>query len=294
MLYLGVTGLKPAPADLRAGFAYFLQQEGAVEGITLFHDYERLAPGHFPGEGTFFCYCRKGELAFSYLSGEGRFSAGDVLILKNQKRNVAFTRVSGDFEMVAVFIGNPLIPRLGIGKYATDARRKATLFLNPVIRMSEERSREVERSFENLARRLAATKTFLYEESVSLAVSRLVLDISEGQLENYLAQTASNSNMEIFYRFIKLLEEGHYKEHRDVSWYAGQLCVSPKHLSYCANAAGGRSAQYWIDSLCINNLTIALRERPVREVCAEYHFSSLSYLSRYVKRLTGLSPREIR
>jgi AraC-like DNA-binding protein len=79
-----------------------------------------------------------------------------------------------------------------------------------------------------------------------------------------------------------------------VSWYAGQLCVSPKHLSYCANAAGGRSAEYWIDNICIHNLVRDIRERPVREVCADYHFSSLSYMSRYVKRLTGLSPREIR
>ena len=253
-----------------------------------------MAPGQFPGDGTFFCYCRKGELTFTYLNVQGRFSAGDTLVLKNSQRSVSFTGASEDFSMVGVFVPDPLVPRLGIGRYATDARRKATLFLNPVIRMSEERSREVERSFENLRRRLAATDTFLYEEAVSLAVSRLVLDMSEGQLENYLAQKATNANMEIFYRFIRLLEEGSYKSHREVSWYAGQLCVSPKHLSYCANVAGGRSAEYWIDNICIHNLVRAIRERPVREVCAEYHFSSLSYMSRYVKRLTGLSPREIR
>ena len=253
-----------------------------------------LAPGCFPEEGFFFCLCRAGELAFSYLNAEGRFSAGDALVLNNMQRNISFTRVSGDFSMVGVFIPRPLIPRLGIGKYATDARRKATLFLNPVIRMSGEHSREVERSFENLQRRLSAKDAVFYDESVSLAVSRLILDISEGQVETYLAQKGSNANMDIFYRFIQLLEAGHYKSHRDVSWYAGQLCVSPKHLSYCASTAGGRSAEYWIDSICINNLIRALRSRPAREVCAEYGFSSLSYMSRYVTRLTGLCPRDIR
>lgn len=266
----------------------------AVEGLTLFEDYRMLAPGHFAGEGTFFCYARKGELAFSHLNAEGRFAAGDVLIMKNLQRSVTITRASGDFAMEGVFIGNSLIPRLGIGKYATDARRKASLFLNPVIRMSEGRSEEVARSFGNLRRRLAATDNVLYEDSVTLAVSRLVLDISEGQLENYLSRKASGANAEIFSRFIKLLEGGHYKTHRDVSWYAGQLCVSPKHLSYCAKAAGERSAEYWIDSICIGNLVRDLQERPVREVCAEYHFSSLSYMSRYVKRLTGLPPRALR
>ena len=264
-----------------------------MEGISIVEDHESLVSGRFPGEGVFFGYCRKGTLAFTYLNAEGRLGEGDALVLKNPARSISSLRATGDFGMVGVFIAQPLIPRLEIGKYATDARRKASVYLNPVIRMSRERSREVERSFENLRRRLAATDAFFYEEAVTLAVSRLVLDLSEGQLEGYLAQEASNANMDIFYRFIKLLEAGHYKEHRDVSWYAGQLCVSPKHLSYCANAAGGRSAGYWIDSICIGNLTRALRERPVREVCAEYHFSSLSYLSRYVKRLTGSSPREL-
>lgn len=266
----------------------------AVEGLVLFEDCNMLLPGHFPGAGTFFCQGREGALDFSYLGADIRFAAGDVLILKNPVPSVSSLRPSGDFSMAGVYIADPLIPRLGIGKYASDARRKADLFLHPVIRMSRERAWEVERSFDDLHRRILATGSFHYEESVSMAVSRLVLDISEGQLENWLEQKPADANTDIFYRFIKLLEEGHYKVHRDVAWYAGQLCVSPKHLSFCANAAGGRSAQHWIDTLCIGGLTRDLRQRSAREVCEEYHFSSLSYLSRYVKRLVGVSPREIR
>ena len=275
----------------------FCREKGkneAVEGLVLFKDYGMLSPGHFPGAGTFFCQCREGELAFSYLGAGLRFAAGDVLILKNPARAVSSFRASGDFSMTGLYVANPVIPRLGIGKYATDARRKADVFLHPVIRMSAERAADVERSFDDLHRRVLATGAFHYEEAVSMAVSRLVLDISEGQLESWLEQKPSNANADIFYRFIQLLEEGQYKVHRDVAWYAGQLCVSPKHLSFCANAVGGRSAQYWIDSLCIGGLVRDLQQRPAREVSAEYHFSSLSYLSRYVKRLTGVSPREIR
>lgn len=265
-----------------------------MEGLVLFEDYEMLSPGHFPGAGTFFCQCRDGELAFSYLGHDCQFSAGDVLILKNPATNFSSVRVSEGFSMTGVYVANSIIPLLGIGKYAMNARRKADVFLHPVIRMSVERAADVARSFDDLRRRVLATGTFHYEEVVSMAVSRLVLDISEGQLENWLDQAPSDANVEIFYRFLQLLGEGRYKEHRDVAWYAGQLCVSPKHLSFCANAAGGRSAQAWIDILCIGGLVRDLRLRPAREVCAEYHFSSLSYLSRYVKRLTGVSPREIR
>ena len=265
-----------------------------VEGLVLFEDYEMLSPGHFPGAGTFFCQCREGELSFSCLGTDNLFSAGDVLILKNPATTVSSFRASEGFSMTGMFIANTIIPHLGIGKYATDARRKADVFLHPVIRMSAERAADVRRSFEDLRRRVLASGAFHYEEAVSMAVSRLVLDISEGQLESWLEQKPSNANADIFYRFIQLLEEGQYKVHRDVAWYAGQLCVSPKHLSFCANVVGGRSAQYWIDSLCIGGLVRDLQQRPAREVCAEYHFSSLSYLSRYVKRLTGVSPREIR
>lgn len=265
-----------------------------MEGLVLFKDYGMLSPGHFPGTGTFFCQCREGELAFSYLGADIRLAAGDVLILKNPASAVSSFRPSGDFSMTGVFVANSIIPRLGIGKYATNARRKADVFLHPVIRMSAERAAEVRRSFDDLHRRVLATGAFHYEEAVSMAVSRLVLDISEGQLESWLDQKPADANADIFYRFVQLLERGDYKEHRDVAWYAGQLCVSPKHLSFCANAAGGRSAQYWIDTLCIGGLVRDLQQHPAREVCAEYHFSSLSYLSRYVKRLIGVSPRELR
>jgi AraC-like DNA-binding protein len=141
---------------------------------------------------------------------------------------------------------------------------------------------------------MEARDAYHYEDAVGLAFNRLVIDISEGQFERFHAQKTPDANVEMFYRFIHLLEEGHYKFHRDVAWYADQLCITPKHLSYCVKMASGRSSEYWIDSICVNNLVDSLKNHTVTEVCGEYHFSSLSYLSRYVKRLTGLSPREIR
>ena len=265
-----------------------------MEGLTWLDAPDILGSGRFKEDGSFFCFCKGGSLRFTFLNSDFSFSEGDALIIRNHLSCFSLQEASPDFSMVGVFASNALIISLGVGKYAADARRKASLFLNPVISMSPERSHAVLQSFENLQKRLEARDVYHYEDAVGLAFTRLVLDISEGHFERYLTQKTADANADIFYRFIDLLEGGHYKFHRDVSWYADQLCVTPKHLSYCAKMAAGRSAEYWIDSICVNNLVDSLKTHPVKEVCEEYHFSSLSYLSRYVKRLTGLSPRDIR
>ena len=248
----------------------------------------------FLGILFFFCYCKKGEIIFSFLNTPFSFSEGDALIIKNHARNFSIESISEGVDFIGVFANRARLVSMGVGKYATDAGRKVNLFFNPVIKMSPERSKAVLLSFENLQARLSAKGSYHYEEAVGLAFSRLVLDISEGQIERYFKQEEPDANEKMFKRFLQLLEDGHYKLHREVAWYADQLCVTPKHLSHCVKLAGGQSVKYWIDSACIQSIVEDLKEKPAIEVCQEYGFSSLSYLSRYVKRLLGISPREVR
>lgn len=265
-----------------------------MDGLSFFFAPQVLVNDQFEGVGYFFCYCKKGELQFSFLNTPFSFSEGDVLIIKNHSRNFSIDAISAEFDLVGVFVSRARLVSMGIGKYAMDIGRKVSLFFHPVIKMSPKRSQAVLQSFDNLQMRLNAKGSFHYEEAVGLAFSRLVLDISEGQLERYITQEDPDANEKMFRRFLLLLDDGHYKRHREVAWYADQLCVTPKHLSHCVKMAGGQSVKYWIDGACLQSLVEDLKEKSAVEVCKEYDFSSLSYLSRYVKRLLGISPREIK
>ena len=264
-----------------------------MEGISLFYDAKPLTDNVFEKDGYFFACALKGSLKFSFFNSDFSFSAGDALIIRNHAISFAVTDVSDDFSCLGVFVTNPCLAEMRIGRYATDSHRKASLFIHPVFPMSPERRETVYQSFHNLCKRMEDKNAYHYEDSVSLAFAHLVLDLSESQIEYYFAQERPDTGQEVFKRFIQLLEEGNYKEHRDVNWYADQLSITPKHLSHCVKAASGYNVKYWIDSISIHSLIEALRTHSVQQVCSDYHFSSLSYLSRYVKRLLGVSPREI-
>lgn len=262
--------------------------------MAFIRDPESLGNGAFKEDGYFFCICTGGTLSFSLVESSHCFEQGDALILKNHLNFFTLRSVSKDFSMDGIFASNAFLARTGVGKYASDPRRKTALFFNPVIRMGGEKFSAILQSIDQLRARTEARSSYHYEDSVVLAFHRLILDFSEGQIEGYLTQKAPDVNAQLFSRFIQLLEQGHARSHRCVSWYADQLCITPKHLSHCAKMAGGRPATYWIDSYCIRGVVDALGKRSASEVCKEFHFSSLSYMSRYVRRLTGFSPREIR
>ena len=40
-------------------------------------------------------------------------------------------------------------------------------------------------------------------------------------------------------RFLRMLEEGTYRERREVTYYADRLCVTPKYLSEVSKKASG-------------------------------------------------------
>lgn len=54
----------------------------------------------------------------------------------------------------------------------------------------------------------------------------------------------------IFANFIRLLEQ-HFRQERRVSWYAEQLCITPKYLSEIVKQVSKRTPNEWIDNYVI-------------------------------------------
>ena len=97
-------------------------------------------------------------------------------------------------------------------------------------------------------------------------------------------------------RFIGMLYNGEYTQHRDVPYYASRLCVTPHYLSEICKKACGRPATYWIDRFTLHEIANLLcqKELPLSEIAARLNFSSISYFSRYVSRHFGISPNAYR
>lgn len=100
---------------------------------------------------------------------------------------------------------------------------------------------------------------------------------------------------EIFYKFINSIHL-HYLEQKDVTFYADELCISPRYLSTISRQVAGEPAKTIIDRHIILETKVLLRstEMTVQEITNHLNFPSQSYLGRYFKKHTGESPIEYR
>lgn len=105
----------------------------------------------------------------------------------------------------------------------------------------------------------------------------------------------NNRQEEIFIQFIDELEKN-YIQHREVSFYAKQLCVTPKYLSSVVKDVSGRSAGLCIDSYVAEEAKRLLREThlSVLEVSQQLNFPNQSFFGKYFKRMVGCSPFQYR
>lgn len=92
------------------------------------------------------------------------------------------------------------------------------------------------------------------------------------------------------------LAERDYRSGKTIHDYAGQLGVTPTHLTRSCNAACGRSAS----ALLTDRLHFEARrllsetKRPVKDIAAELGFRSAAYFTRAFQKQTGHTPSAFR
>lgn len=98
---------------------------------------------------------------------------------------------------------------------------------------------------------------------------------------------------EIFKHFVALVHENCISQ-REVTFYAGKLCISTKYLTGICRSVTGSSAKKIIDDFAILEIKVLLQSTglTIQEIADRLGFPDQSYLGRYFKRHEGMSPRE--
>lgn len=103
----------------------------------------------------------------------------------------------------------------------------------------------------------------------------------------------SNSRQyDVYRRFISMLNK-YTIEHRSVQYYADQLGISSKYLSYVCISYSNKNASTWIDEAVIQKAKalILVHRYSLSEASDILHFSSISSFSRFFARVTGSTPK---
>jgi len=168
---------------------------------------------------------------------------------------------------------------------------------NPLYHMTDAELRIGSHIFLLFQEKLSGPQDFYYKEVMQSLMVTAFYEISIIIKRNMVSPGTGHvrQNDLIFKRFLSMLEDSDGRR-RSVADYARALCISPKYLSACVRTASGRSALSWIHENTLEGISRQLRhtDRPVKEIAADFGFTSLSAFGKFVKDRLGASPRDFR
>lgn len=153
-------------------------------------------------------------------------------------------------------------------------------------------------NYYNMVCTKARSATNLYpRESVIHVLRILFLDLYNTYKINSLPYIPimDMHKKELADKFFYLIMQ-HYKENREVAFYAKQLCITPKYLTTVIKTVSGKSAKDWILEYIILEIKALLRDSSlnIQEIVVKTNFANQSSLGRFFRKHTGMSPSEYR
>ncbi|MBQ8675690.1 MAG: AraC family transcriptional regulator [Bacteroidaceae bacterium] len=113
--------------------------------------------------------------------------------------------------------------------------------------------------------------------------------------DNDMQHQTPNRRVELTQQFMAAVSE-HYRQERQVTFYADRLCVSPKYLSTVVHKVSGKYATEWIRDFVLLDAKAMLRNstRTIKEICAQLGFPNQSMFTKFFKQYTGCTPKQYR
>lgn len=259
--------------------------------------FNTLADGCLPSEyaGRYHVHmlCHAGRARFAMAERSHEAGAGDWVVWQIGS-DVCDARFSPDFDADFLLVGrNFLIENNPETVWAT----KGYVFIkdNPVFRPDREGWELLTADFALIRQRLSGGGLFR-REILGRAMQIFLFDLWNVYGAAIRGQEAlSGVGAGLFHRFMDLVRR-HAAAEREVAFYAGRLCVSPKYLSEVVKRGSGRPASYWISGYATQEI-VALLKKPdmtLAEISERMDFYNPAHFSRFVRKMLGVSPSEYR
>lgn len=238
--------------------------------------------------------CRSGHVDFVMNECRHRLSKDGLLVSFGVAR-LSDIVMSPDFNGVALvesheFMQETLLTMKHLWPYLL------YIIDNPVIELGEMELKRVTANYQMIIDRLKNEDHHFRREATIANLQACYLDVCD-----LLDRRAPKNNempprsYGIFDQFLRLMANN-YVEHRDVKWYADEMRLTPKYLSEIVKEVSGRTASLWISAFVVTEVKSLLRESDlsIKEIAVEMNFANQSFLGKYFKNATGMSPVEYR
>ena len=175
-----------------------------------------------------------------------------------------------------------------------------TLFLfsrlHPVFSLTEREANVLSSYIDTIIAKILEPEHHFRRELVSTLMKALIYDMSNVIYRYQMGEKKRFSRGEVvFFNYIRLVRD-HFKQERRVSWYAHQLCITPKYLSETIKTISKRTPNEWIDYYVVLELRLLLKnsDKSIKEIAEYLNFPNQSFLGKFFKDHVGVSPSTFR
>lgn len=135
----------------------------------------------------------------------------------------------------------------------------------------------------------------LIYSGITTSLIYVLSEIFDSKIEYKINEYKSKSSVKIFKEFL-LLAIKEFKTHREITYYAKELCITPKYLSTIIKEISNIKASKWIEMLVITESKNLLQysDMTIQEIGYSLNFANPSFFGAYFKKYTGSTPGEYR
>jgi len=274
------------------------------QGIALTHnvsDMECITDNEILLQGIIIVYIKEGKASFCLANQDVRVESGEMIFL-NFGQRISDILHSSNMQFHAFFLSpefmNTIATRMNLGwNIRNDMMQTPYL----IIQLEEEEGKIISTYYDLLDRKRQQT---LHQQqgidSLCDAFGYEILDLMEkrGLLVPKVQPQVNNERSAMqqhFDSFMTLLMSNNHIE-RKVSWYASQLCITPKYLNVICQSIVGQSPSDLIEKELSQRAFQMLIESnlSIKEISLQLGFNNQSHFGTFMRRLTGKSPQQIR
>lgn len=260
---------------------------------------DRIADAPIPKEPTrmnfiLMALCKHGKAQYSIDTREQTVKPGDLLFI-SERHIVDNYMASPDFECLCIMVSTEFYHG-----FIQNVKNVSSLLLfsmnNPVVSLTPREIQVYSNYYQTIREKMSEREHHYRTNLVKALLLAMFYDMSNviWRVEQQGAKSQTRADV-IFANFIRLLEQ-HFRQERRVSWYAEQLCITPKYLSEIVKQVSKRTPNEWIDNYVILEIRVLLKNstKSIKEIAEELQFPNQSFLGKYFKEHIGVSPSQYR
>jgi len=273
-------------ADRSIGTDFFITEEKQLLALS---EYPYRSEGYIIG------ICTRGTAEVE-VNLQVYYAKPDAILLATPFHILRIYNSSEDFLCRFVVFSKAFLTENNINSHFLESFSYFKTSSTPVIYLKHESAKILLEVF-TLIRQKLQREAHPYHTEISRSIlTTLLYEVAAVYEHRHVIIKNKQTRKQELNRLFQNLVFHHYKEHRNVQYYADFLCVSSKHLTESIKEVTGKTAGEWIDDAVVLEAKVLLRapERSIAQIADEIHFPDQSTFGKYFKKQTGLSPSEYR